>query len=62
MKTITEVRDAFWDAHPLFQHMRKKTWRQNRYNATVRSAFVAYVDYLQRDNQISRDLAYRATL
>ena len=62
MKTIKEVRDAFWEAHPMYIHQRKKTWRQNRYNATIRTMFVDYVDHLRRDNKISSELANRVTL
>lgn len=62
MKTVTEVRQAFWEAHPQFKDQYRKTWRQDRYNATIRSCFVDYVDNLQRDGIITRKLAIRATL
>jgi len=62
MKTITEVRNAFWDAHPLFQYMRKKSWRQNDYNTNVRCAFVEFVDRLRKDGQVKESLATRVTL
>ena len=62
MKTITEIRAAFWESHPEFASHYRKTWRQNRYNATIRSAFVDFVDYLARDGQISENLAFRVTL
>ena len=62
MKTINEVRAAFWEDHGQFRHLYRKTWRQNQYNATVRAAFVDYVDSLHRDGQISDKLADRVTL
>ncbi len=62
MKTITEVRNSFWDNHPQFRSEYRKTWRQNQYNATIRSCFVDYVDHLQKDGVISESLAYRVTL
>ena len=62
MKTVTEVRNAFWASHEEFQSEFRKTWRQNRYNATIRSSFVMFVDNLHRDGQISDNLKNRATL
>lgn len=62
MKTITEIRESFWADHGQFRHEYRKTWRQNKYNATIRTAFVDYVDTLCRSGQISETLAYRATL
>lgn len=62
MKTISEVRAAFWEDHSQFRHQYRKTWRQNRYNATIRAAFVDYVDMLQKSGQITDALADRVTL
>ena len=62
MKTQTEVRNAFWEAHQRFAAQRRSKKRQNDYNADIRTSFVDYVDYLQRDGQISESLAYRVTL
>ena len=62
MKTITEVRRAFWDAHPQFKSEYRKTWKQNQYKADIRMAFVDYIDFLQKDGQITEKLAYRVTL
>lgn len=62
MKTITEIRNSFWESHPEFKAHFRKTYRHNKYNATIRSCFVAYVDGLERDNQITSALANRATL
>ena len=53
MKTITEVRRAFWAAHPLL--LRKKT-------VDTRCAFVDFVDCLARNGQITDALANRVTL
>jgi len=62
MKTIKEVRTAFWAAHPKFQSEYRKTWRQNQYRADIRMAFVDYIAFLQKDGVISEKLAYRVTL
>jgi len=61
-KTISEVRTFFWAAFPEFQSEYRKTWKQNQYNATIRSCFVDFVDSLQKDGQISESLANRVTL
>ena len=61
-KTINEVRTFFWAAFPEVQSEYRKTWRQNQYNATIRTTFVDFVDNLQRDGQISESLANRVTL
>lgn len=60
--TVAEVRKAFWSAHPQFAKDYRKTYRQNDYNADIRTAFVDYVDYLQKDGAITEKIAYRVTL
>lgn len=62
MKTITAVRKAFWEAHPQFKSEYRVKKRQNAYNATIRTAFVDYVDSIRRDGVISEGLAQRVTL
>ena len=62
MKTQTQVRQAFWEAHPEFKSDYRVSKRQNEYKCDIRCAFVDYVDYLQRDSIISEKLAYRVTL
>lgn len=66
MTTQKQIRAAFWAAHPEHEaHARKwgiKTAPQNRHNATTRTAFVDFVDYLNRSGEISDELAQRATL
>jgi hypothetical protein len=62
MRTITEVRRAFWEAHPQFKSEYRKTWRQNQYNTDIRCSFVSYVDSLCRDLVITEKLAYKVTL
>lgn len=66
MTTQKQIRAAFWAAHPdLEAHALKwaiKTAPQNRHNATTRTAFVDFVDYLNRSGEISDALANRATL
>ena len=62
MKTITEVRQAFWDAHPEFKNEYRKTWRQKQYRTDIMVSFTDYVDFLQKEGQITEKLAYRVTL
>ena len=62
MKTQKEVRDSFWNEYNIFRSERKACKTQNDYNATIRCAFVAYVDLLAKDGIISEKLASRVTL
>ena len=60
MTTQKQIRAAFWQAHPHYIQIRGFT--QNEYNASIRCAFVDYVDFLQKSGEISEALAYRVTL
>lgn len=66
MTTQKQVRAAFWNAHPSFDHQARaagiRSKGQNAQCATVRCAFVDFVDYLARSGQISESLADRVTL
>lgn len=62
MKTQTAIRNSFWEAFPQFVPLRRTRKRQNDYPATVRSAFVEYVDSLERSGTITPALANRVTL
>jgi hypothetical protein len=62
MTTQTEIRDSFWRHHSQYAHERRSNKKQNDYRTDIRVAFVDFVDYLRRDNQISEALAFRATL
>lgn len=62
MKTVTQVRQSFWQSFPEFKTEYRKTYRQNQYNATIRTTFVDYVDSLQKDGVISEKLSNRVTL
>ena len=62
MTTQSQVRNAFWEAHPEFASQRRSRKRQNDYVADIRTAFVDYVDGLVRANHISEKLADRVTL
>lgn len=69
MDRITNQRDlrrAFWAAHPHFAEQAREAGilskRQNHHCATVRCAFVDWLDALQRDGRISSALADRASL
>jgi hypothetical protein len=66
MTTQKQVRAAFWIANPDFDFQAReagiRSKRQNEHCATVRCAFVDYVDFLARNGQISERLAQRVTL
>ena len=62
MKTISAVRQAFWDQHTEFKKEFKKTLRQNDYKTDIRCAFVDFVDHLSREGSITEKLAQRVTL
>lgn len=62
MKTISQVRESFWNEHPEYSKHYRKTYRQNQYNATIRTAWGCYVDMLASSGLISEKLAKRATL
>jgi len=55
-----EVRDAFWDQHPQFTPVDFQS--QNKYPTDVRCAFVDFVDSLQKNGDISEELAADVTL
>lgn len=57
--TQAQVRAAFWQGWP--EGFRRGK-RHNKYSATIRSEFVAFVDMLQKDGHISESLAQRVTL
>lgn len=60
-----EIREAFWQNHPQFDSRDYKGQNhpsQNNYNATIRSAWCEWIDYLQKDGQISEELADKVTL
>lgn len=60
--TQKALREAFWDqAGALADHYRV-SYRQNRYSATVRCEWVAFIDAMQRNGTISDALASRAIL
>lgn len=58
--TQQALRDAFWESNPELQRHGGQT--QNQYPTDTRVAWVDFVEYLQRDGQISEALAQRATL
>jgi hypothetical protein len=66
MKTVTEVRESFWqylsEVSPELAKERRSKKRQNQYCTDIRCSFVDYVDYLLKDGQISDKLANRVTL
>jgi hypothetical protein len=74
MKTRTiaykcDFRTAFWAAHPELANAARLRFgcdpnrvRQNRHNATTRSAFVEYVDAMARSGAITEDFAQDVTL
>ncbi len=61
-----QIREQFWAAHPDFEFQAREAGilskSQNYHCATVRCAFVDFVDSLQKSGQISEKLADRACL
>jgi|AntRauTorcE11897_2_1112592.scaffolds.fasta_scaffold00326_27 hypothetical protein len=66
MTTQKQIRDAFWAANPALDFQAReagiRSKSQNNQCATLRCAFVDFVDGLEKSNQISESLAQRATL
>jgi hypothetical protein len=65
MTNQKQIRAAFWEAHPHFPNRRRRAWDKTTplyYPATIRTAFVDFIDYLEKSGQISPALANRATL
>ena len=62
MKTLSEIRKSFWYNFPQFQMYYRVKKRQNDYGNIIRSHFVDFIDYLQKNDIISEKLANRATL
>lgn len=75
MKTQADIRAAFWQSFPQFRRrfipagrseksgrLLYRPARQNDYPATVRSAFVDYVDHLNKSGTIPAALAQSVTL
>ena len=66
MTNQKQIRAAFWEAHPDFEFQAREAGifskPQNYHCATVRCAFVEFVDSLARNGEISEKLAFRSTL
>jgi hypothetical protein len=62
--TQRQIRAAFWEAHPALprRKIRNYAGTGRMYPTDTRVAFVDFIDYLQRDRQISDALARRVTL
>ena len=62
MKTMKEVREAFWLFYLEFKSHRRATKKQNDYNCDIRVSFISYIELLRKDGIITESLAYRITL
>lgn len=66
LTTQKQVRDAFWQNLPDWLNgearVRKANQRQNQYPTDTRVAFVDFVDWMNKDGQISDKLADKVTL
>ena len=59
----TDVRNAFWSTYCVDGKPREYRGKShNELPTDVRCAFVDFVDYLEKEGQISEALAYRVTL
>lgn len=59
---LTDLRNAFWVNHPEFQPERRTKKRQNDYSADIRTAWVNFVDAMQKEGRITEKEAFNATL
>ena len=57
-----DVRNEFWIDHPEFEDERDDDKSQNDYNATIRTAFVDWLDQAHREGRLSDELAGEVTL
>lgn len=62
--TQKELRRAFWAQHPHLPRRKIRNYSGNgtMYPTDTRCAWVDWIDYMQKDRQISDALADRATL
>lgn len=60
--TITQIRTAFWEAHPQFIREYRARKRQNDYRADIRCTFCEWLDCIHKDGLISDHLANIVTL
>lgn len=57
-----DVRQGFWEDHPEFEDEYDENKTQNDYNATIRTAFVDWLDQAHREGRLSDELAGETTL
>ncbi len=60
--TQKQLRDEFWNQNEQWADARRSRKTHNDYNCTIRCSWVDFVDAMQKSNQISEKLAFRATL
>lgn len=61
--TFAQIRANFWETLPEeLRKERRARKTQNDYNATIRTAFVDYIDHLSKSGEITESQAYRITL
>ena len=60
--TFKQVRDLFFETYPQFQSERRVRKSQNNYSTDCRCAFVDFVDYLNKDGQITDNQTFNLTL
>jgi hypothetical protein len=61
MKTQKEIRLAFWQ-QSAYKHLYRSYKKHNDYNATIRTEFSFFIDYLVKDGIISQQLSENVTL
>lgn len=66
IKTLSDLRNSFWDylkeVSPSLAHLRRSSKKQNQYPTDIRMSWVDYIDNMQKDGNITKKLAQRATL
>ena len=60
--TFKQARDLFFENYPEFQSERRVRKSQKDYSCDCRYAFVNFVDYLNKDGQITDNQAFKLTL
>ena len=60
--TQKELRKKFWEEHEHLLDVRITTKYENVFTVDIRTAFVDWIDHLQKSGVISEKLAQRSTL
>ena len=62
MKKVTDLRKAFWEAHPELKSEFRVGKRHRAYTFETMSAFMVFINKMYIEGRISENLLLRATL